>query len=376
MRAYPPVNRRLLSEAASYAAEEILAQFPQLQEWINGDRKPTVNQLAVFSKAVHIPFGFFFLDELPKIINTIPLFRSGSAKPRFDYSYELSETIQTIHRRQEWLVEFHRSEHHEKLPFVGSFSTKNDHLTIANDIRKVLKLDMGWSRGLQNKDAAFKYVINQAEDSGMYVAVSGVVGNSSKNLNAEEFKGFILANDWAPYIFINGKDYPGPKLFTLMHEIAHVWVDRSAAFDIERLQPANTDLEILCDAVAAELLVPQSLLTRHWNAVSKDPRHLDQLERIFKVSKVVIARRLMDLGFYSKSRFYEFYQIYKAYWESKAQSSEGGSFYANQSYRVGRKFFNTVDKATQSGKLLYTDAYQLTNLYGNTFHQFKNYLDN
>ncbi|MBN8786213.1 MAG: ImmA/IrrE family metallo-endopeptidase [Terrimonas sp.] len=378
MRVYPEINSNLLGDAAASAGGDLWIKFPQLQEWIDGKKKPTVNQLADFAKTVHIPFGFFFLEKLPEIKNTVPLFRTNSKVAHFDYSYELRETINTIQKRQDWLVDYLRSEQQDKLPFVGKFNTRHNYTEIANDIRKVLDLPINWSQSLPNKDVVLKYLIRKAENVGIYVAINGVVGNSRKNLNPEEFKGFVLSNKWAPYIFINGKDYPAAKIFTFMHEVAHIWLDKSAVLDIEQLQPANTEMEKLCDAVAAELLVAKDILTKEWQRVEKQTNHLDQLGRLFKVSKLVIARRLLDLGFYSKPQFFSFYNKYKAGWDNKKEQNEagGGSFYANQAYRVGIKFFETVSTAAASGKLLYTDAYKLTNLYGSTFSKFKSHLEN
>lgn len=376
MRVYPQINGSLLADAAALAGTELWVKFPQLQQWINGEKKPTVAQLAEFAKSVHIPFGFFFLEKLPERRNTVPLFRTNSKIAHFDYSYELSETINTIQKRQDWLVDYLRNENYEPLGFVGKYSNRHNYLTIAGDIRKTLQLPVNWSQFLADKDAALKYLIKQAEAAGIFVAVNGVLGNSSKNLNPEEFKGFVLSNKWAPYIFINGKDYPAAKIFTFMHELAHIWLDNTAAFDIERLLPANTDVEKLCDAVAAELLVANDVLAAEWKKVEKNKDQLDVLERFFKVSKIVIARRLLDLGFYTKQQFFGFYNAYKAWWSKKNESEDGGgSFYANQPYRVGVRFFDTVTRAAASGKLLYTDAYKLTNLYGSTFTNFKTYLE-
>ncbi len=376
MRVYPNINPALLGDAAASAGEGVWVKFPQLQEWIKGEKKPTVHQLAEFAKAVHVPFGFFFLQELPKKENKLPLFRTGSQQPEFNYSYALSETIDTIQQRQDWLVDYLRSEYEEALPFVGRFSETDNYKAIADDIRQVLQLPLNWSQFLPDKEAALKYVINKAEAAGIFVAVNGVLGNSNKSLNPAEFKGFVLSNKWAPYIFINGKDYPAARIFTFMHELAHIWLDRSAALDIEQLMPASTEVEKLCDAVAAELLVAEQVLLEEWKKVSDRANHLDVLERFFKVSKVVIARRLLDLGIYTKPQFFRFYNEYKIYWDARSnEEGGGGSFYNNQPYRVGVRFFETVSRAAESGKLLYTDAYKLTNLYGSTFYKFKTHLE-
>lgn len=375
MRVYPNINYSLLGDAVESAKGEVWVKFPHLQDWIKGIKKPTVNQLADFAKAVHIPFGFFFLEKLPERKNSVPLFRTNSKLPNYDYSFELSETINTIQRRQDWLTEYLKSEQEDELSFVGRFSVQSDYMQIANNIRAEIKLVANWSQFLIDKEESLKFLIKKVEDAGIYVAINGVLGNSNKNLNPDEFKGFVLSSKWAPYIFINGKDYPAAKLFTFMHELVHIWLDESAALDIERLLPANTDIEKLCDSVAAELLVAKDVLMEQWNKVYKQPKHLDYLERFFKVSKLVIARRLLDLGFYTRPQFFDFYNNYKILWDKKKNGIGGGSFYANQPYRVGVKFFDTVNSAATSGKLLYTDAYKLTNLYGSTFTKFKIHLE-
>jgi Zn-dependent peptidase ImmA (M78 family) len=377
MRVYPPINHQLLDQAAAAAGDDVWTKFPSLRQWIEGSKLPTLNQLAEFARQVHIPFGFFFLDKLPPKQNTVPLFRSNRNTPDFNYSFELSETIRTIQRRQEWLTDYFYTEGYEELQFVGSFGLSETTITVANNIRHVLQLPVSWSQTLINKDAALKYLIEKIENKRIFVAISGVLGNSARNLNPEEFKGFVLTNKWAPYIFINGKDFPGAKLFTLMHELAHIWMGKTAALDIENFQPPNTDEEKFCNEIAAELLVPKDELQVQWRRYSNSQNHLQLLERYFKVSQVVIARRLLDISAYTQAEFFAFYNRYKAEWDARGDNDGGGgSFYNNQNYRVGKAFFNTVSEAVSSGKLLYTDAYKLTNLYGNTFHKYLTTFDN
>lgn len=374
MRVYPNINANLIGEAAASAGETVWAKFPNLQAWIKGEKYPTVNQLADFAKTVRLPFGYFFLNSLPKINNTLPLFRSGKSNPVFDYSADLQESIQTIERRQQWLVEYLKAEQADSLPFVGSFTVGDGTLDIAANIRQVLQLPVNWAPSLPDKDAALRYLIEKVESAGIYVTINGVVGNNGRrNLNPDEFKGFVLSNAFAPYIFINGKDYPAAKIFTLMHELVHIWLGNSAAFDLQGFMPADNLVEKKCDAVAAELLVAENTLRPMWDQYKHQPNPVLALERVFKVSRIVIARRLLDLGIFSKNDFFVFYNEYKKYWEQEAAESEqgGGSFYNNQNYRVGKAFFNTITEGARSGKLLYTDAYKLTGLHGKTFHTYE-----
>ena len=215
-----------------------------------------------------------------------------------------------------------------------------------------MRLPLSWSQSLLNKDAALKYLIEKIEHQRIFVAVNGVLGNGQTNLNPEEFKGFVLTNKWAPYIFINGKDFQAAKIFTLMHELAHIWFGKTAALDIEQFQPANTTEEKLCDKIAAELLVPESELRNQWSRNGNSQNHLQILERYFKVSTIVIARRLLDINAYTQNQFFAFYNRYQANWESQNNNDEGGgNFYLNQNYRVGKSFYHIINEGAKNGKL-------------------------
>lgn len=377
MRVYPDINIAVLAEAAASAGENVWADFPNLQKWIQGEKQPTVTQLASFAKTVHLPFGFFFLQQLPKTEAKIPLFRNNAKTPIFNYSDELRDTINVIEKRQEWLAEYFRNEQFEAKSYIGSVTINDSAKSIAEKIRAILGIRKNWAQFLQDKNTALRFIVDKAESAGIFVVINGVVGNGQRNLNTEEFKGFVLVNEYAPFIFLNGKDFPAAKLFTIMHELAHIWLGKSAAFNLENMLPANDAIEAKCDAVAAELLVAEDLLQSEWVKVKTASNHLYILERLFKVSQIVIARRLLDLGYYTKPQFFAFYKAYKKNWELKNDSKNdesGGSFYNNQNYRVGKAFFNTVNEAAKSGKLLYTDAYKLTDLYGRTFHNYENSL--
>lgn len=365
----PPIKNILLSEAAALQGDSIWMKFPSLKAWIDGEKKPTVKQLAEFAKTVHIPFGYFFLDKLPETKNTLPLFRTSSKEAIINYSWELSEAIRIIERRQMWLIDYFKKEEADPLPFVGAAIGMTNVNEIAEEIRSELELQNNWTQFLTGKDAAMNYLIDKAEAKRIFVAINGIVGNATRQkLNAEEFKGFVLSNKWAPYIFINGSDFPASKLFTFMHELVHIWLDRSAVLDLDHMPP-EIDEEKLCDAVAAELLVPENILRQEWQLVKHNDSHLNILEKRFKVSKIVIARRLFDLGIYTKKRFFDFYNQYKLKWQNKTKT-KGGDFYNNQPFRVGKAFFEIISTETKKGNLLYTDAYKLTNLYGKTYHEF------
>ncbi len=160
-------------------------------------------------------------------------------------------------------------------------------------------------------------------------------------------------------------------MFTLAHELAHVFFGSSASFDLREMQPADDPTEQACNRVAAEFLVPEVELRRVWPQVRKDPEPFQRIARQFKVSVLVAARRALDLSLISRIVFLDFYRDYHTK-ERRAAAirQQKGNFYANQNMRVGQRFASAVVRAAKEGKLLYSEAYQLTGLYGRTFDRY------
>ena len=368
------LNREILKQAAERASSNINIRFPKLADWLSGGYYPSVKQLAEFAKAVHIPFGYFFLDKLPELKTGVPLFRTEEALPSENYSDELRDSIRIIQSRQEWLKEYLLNEGATPLPFVNSLNERDNPFLVAQEIRKTLQLLDDWTGSMPNWEMALKYLFDKIEDAGIYLAINGVVENNThRSLNPDEFRGFVLTDNYAPYIFINGKDFTAAKMFTLAHELAHIWLGKSAAFDLQFMRPSEDTTENFCNQIAAEFLVPQRLLQKKWEQIKYSSDPIDEVARQFKVSQIVAARRLLDTGKLTQIQFFEFYNDYQTRWQaSQKKQKPGGDFYNTQHYRVGKLFFRQVRTAAKEGKLLYTDAYKLTGLYGKTFSHFEN----
>jgi Zn-dependent peptidase ImmA (M78 family) len=214
------------------------------------------------------------------------------------------------------------------------------------------------------------------EDAGIVVIVNGVVGNNNhRKLDPDEFRGFVLVDEFAPLVFINGADGKASQMFTLAHELAHVFFGSSAAFDLREMSPAKDPVELECNRVAAEFLVPQQEVRRIWPSITDDPDRLQSMAKHFKVSALVAARRVLDLRLITKDEFTAFYHEYQNDERRKAaRRSPGGDFYETQDLRVGRRFAGAVVRATREGNLLYSEAYRLTGLYGKTFDGYAAHL--
>jgi len=219
------------------------------------------------------------------------------------------------------------------------------------------------------------------DEAGIFIVKNGIVGNNtSRKLDVDEFRGFVLIDKYAPFIFVNGCDFEGAQMFTIAHELAHIWTGQSAVFNLLNLLPFDDANEEFCNKIAAEFLVPGKEFTAEWEEARRTKDRFKTLSPHFKVSQLVIARRALDLGFIDKTAFFAFYKNYRDEIEEKVKkkkekkkgkNEQEGDFYNNQNVRVGKRFAAAVFQATQEGRLLYRDAFRLTGLYGPVFDRYK-----
>ena len=344
----------------------------RIREWISGQRQPTLRQLESLAKATLTPLGFLFLDNPPEERLPVSHFRTlgdeGLSRP----SPDLLETVQTMQRRQSWMRDFLIDQGQEGLPFVGSARLGEQPALIAQYMRRTLGFDERWAAGQTNWTNALRVLREAMGNIGILVVINGVVGNNPhRKLAPVEFRGFVLVDDYAPLVFVNGADGKAAQMFTLAHELAHVFLGSSAAFDLREMQPADDSTEQACDRVAAEFLVPENALRDIWPSARSKREPFQTIARRFKVSVLVAARRALDLELIQMTDFLDFYRAYQGDERHRAvRGSGGGDFYANQNLRVGRRFASTIVRAAKDGKLLYSEAYRLTGLYGETFDQY------
>lgn len=355
--------------------DELLKKFPNLDEWKTGDKQPTYRQLEIFAKTTMTPFGFLFLDEPPEERLSIPDFRTVGDTPIERPSPNLIETIYTIERRQAWMRDLLIEEGHEQLDFVGSGERIRNFKSLAQRIRQQLDLDADWAEPLGTWEDALRTLRSAIERIGILVFTSSVVGlNNHRKLDPEEFRGFVLCDPYAPVIFVNSADSKSAQMFTLAHELAHVWLGWDGLFNLINMMPSNEESERFCNRVAAEFLIPGYKLAERWDEAKVTSQPFRTIARWFKVSPIVAARRALDLKLITKRKFFRFYEMDQEDWQrqkAKQRKKKGGpDFYRTQDVRLGRRFASAVVRATREGRILYRDAYRLTDLKGETFSRY------
>jgi len=363
-------------ERCGKTEDAMKSKFPKISGWLCGKPYPTLKQLEDFAAATYTPLGFFFLNEPPEDKLPIPDFRTVKAKPQRP-SPNLLDTIQTMQSRREWMREFMIEEGQKPLPFIKSATLKAKPVKVAMEMRKVLSLSGGWANRVRSWSDALRLVRKAIEDTGVMIVINGVVGNNPhRPLDVAEFRGFALVDEYAPLIFINGRDSISAQMFTVIHELSHLWLGYEGVSNFNKMQPVDINIEKFCDQVAAEFLVPSEEFKKALKENQKEKAGdlFQIIARRFKVSPLVAARRALDMQHISKKRFFEFYNNYIKDSERKREirksKTTGGDFWKTQGVRIGELFGIAVVQATLEGRLLYRDAYRLTGLKRKTFDNY------
>lgn len=339
---------------------EIEDRFPQYAAWERGEKQPTLNQLERFAKATHTPIGFLLLEKPPEEEVPIPDFRTMADRYFDRPSPNLLDTIYMCQQRQDWYRDFARSAGFEKLAFVGSLSPGGSVVAAAAGIRETLGFSVRERRKLPTWTDALRRFIELAENLGVLVMVSGIVrSNTRRRLDPREFRGFALADDLAPLVFINGADTKAAQMFTLAHELVHICIGETALTDADASTlPRNQPIEHWCNQVAAELLVPIDAFRKEHRAAFELRDELDRLARIFKVSTLVVLRRMHDVGTLRGEDYWNAYNQEMAHLKTVGKGG-GGNFYFTQAARNSRRFVRALIADTLEGNTLYRDAFRM-----------------
>ena len=355
---------------ARRTVQELAAQFPKLDCWERGEEQPTLKQVERFAKAVHIPVGYLFLPE--PLIESVPIpdFRTAGNAHSGHPTPDLLDTIYICQQRQEWYRDYARSVGEAALVYVGCAHVRGDVVLTAATIRHALGFDVEERRRIPTWSDALRCFIEQADALGILVMCSGFVfNNNRRHLDPQEFRGFAMADDLAPLVFINGADTKAAQMFTLAHELAHIWLGQSAVSDAQALLLPEQEVERWCNRVAAELLVPLAVLRAEYDEAAELGDEVNRLARRFKVSTLVILRRIHDAGGLTREGLGEAYEHELARLRAIPKGS-GGNFYLTQATRVSKRFARALVGSTLEGQTLHRDAFRMLGFSKlQTFHE-------
>ncbi len=349
-------------------------RFPQYETWLSETKSPTLKQVEEFARKTHTPVGYFFLDEPPVEDIPIPDFRTVGDRPvatgppgsqhTVTATADLLETVYTCQARQEWYRDHQLLNGEEPITFVASATLDSPAQEVVADMRQVLNWTADTRRQCTNSESALSRLRENAEEAGVLVMISGIVGsNSHRKLNPVEFRGFALADPYAPVVFVNGADSKAAQLFTLAHELAHIWLGETALSDLDPRSIQHHVQERWCNQAAAEMLVPMEEFRSAFSSGQDIREQLGPLARTFRVSTQVVLVRMREAGALNWEEFMDEMQVERErIAEILEQRGTGGNFYNTKPVQVGKRFARELIASTLEGRTTYSEAFRLLNL--------------
>lgn len=364
----------IISQASSYGFSDTVRGY--LEKWQNGNA-PTFNQIEKVSKSTGIPLGYFFLQTPPVENITLVNYRTIDSEQLSNPSRNLIDTLHDMDLVQEWVREYQMANGNLPCEFVGLFKNETECNSLAENIRNLLNIKIDWYNQTKTVEESFNFLRAAISNLGVIVMMNGVVGNNThRPLDIEEFRAFAVVDEYAPLIFINANDSINGRLFSLVHEFVHICKGENSLYnDIVYVEHTVQPIEILCNAVAAEILVPQNVFISEWNntVINQDNLiyNIDQIAKKFKCGTMVIARRAYDNGFIDYSTYQQICKTainsYNRNRKKKKEEGGGGDYYKTLASRLDRRFLDMVVGSVRSGTMPYTDAFRLTNTSRATF---------
>lgn len=362
------------------AAAKVSVTFDKFKEWEEGTSQPTIRQAQTLAKAYKRPFALFFLPEIPRDFHPLQDFRKSGSKALSTSSIFI---IREIQQKQSWISDINEENNESKLPFVGKFSLKDNPEIVAKDILNTLDI----TPAKYKKENPIKEWIDKAEAKGVFISRTSFI-HSRLKLDSDEIQGFAIADPFAPFVFINSDDWNAPQLFTLVHELAHIWLAETGISNEVEPSIKNKDkfhpVELFCNEVAANALIPKHLITCLPNSTFENSKEVFKAAKNLGVSSFAFLVRalylnLINIPVYQKLKK-EADIDYNVFLEKEAEKkmlqkekdkTGGPNYFLLQLNRNSRLFTQTVLDAFRGGFIEPTQASNLLNVQINKFQKLE-----
>ena len=363
------------------AASKVSVAEEKLNEWEGGLSQPTIRQAEILAKAYRRPFALFFLPDVPKDFQPLQDFRRKDSKPLGTGSIFI---IREIQNKQAWISDVYQEEKENPLPFVGKFNVQSNPVEVASDILNTLQIDPY----KYTKDNPIKEWIDKAEAKGIFISRTSFIHPKLK-LDSDELQGFSIADKFAPFVFVNSDDWNAPQLFTLVHELVHIWIAASGISNEIGPEIKHKDkfhpIELFCNEVAANALMPFGIMTSLRGSIFESANSLFKQSRSLGVSSFAFLVRALNLKLISFDRYRklkseadaEFTAFLKREDEKSAKQKQkkgGPDYYLLLANKNSHLFTHVVMNAFRGGAIEPTQASSLLNTQVNNFAKLEAFL--
>lgn len=330
----------------------------------------TYAQVKKFSQLTGIRVADLFLDSPPPP-RRLPIADFRTVQYAEEINDDFFDVYDDIIFKQSWYHDERKNNGYSELDFVGRFNKTRNVSELASDIRETLRYSLSELESLKKPDDLFSLLSKKSEDIGILVFKNGVVGNNTRRpISVNQFRGFAICDRYAPVIFVNGCDAPAAWVFTLAHELAHIWIGETGISD--GAAATQIDVEKFCNSVAGEFLLPSQHFISTWLSLKSENAFIkiSEVKKAFKVSEFVVARKAYDLKFIDIDVYEEVYKRLRFIAKQNREASSGGDFYRTLAIRNSKRFTNEVTNLAISGKITLGQAGRLLNTNPNNVVKF------
>ena len=339
----------------------------KLQALEDGSRDPAQGTLQKAASLYRRPLVAFYLAEPPAKGDRGEDFRTAKSVSARENA-TLDALLRDVKARQQMVRDvLEDTEEAELRPFVGAVGISSGSKRVAGAIREVLGVSVDQQRRSRDNGVLFTLLRSAAERAGVYVLLLGDIGSHHSDIGEEVFRGFALADEVAPFVVINDNDAGAARSFTLLHELAHIWIGASGVSGPLRDVPKNV-IERFCNDVASEFLIPSDAIPDHSSLLRASIRDvagvIQGLASAWKVSEPAVAYRFAQKGWISEAVTSSLFAMYAERWrqqrqrerENRQPDEQGPTFYIVRRHRLGARLLGLVRRALQEEVLTHTRA--------------------
>lgn len=336
----------------------------RLQAMEAGKEVPSRSVLLRMAQKYHRSLLVFYLTEPPRTGDRGQDFRRAPGLKPPEYDPTLDALIRDIRGRHGIVKDLVEQIETGRVDYVASAKMDRPPAELARRIIERLGFSLREFRQKPTVQAAFYYLRERVEASGVYVLLLGNLGSYQTNIPSGVFRGYAIADPVAPFIVINDQDAPAAWAFTMLHELTHLWLGATGLSGAA----VTAQLEVYCNNVAGEILLPAAdldelRLLRHVS-LQQTIEAVAQYARTRNVSRSMVAYRLLLLKVITQVRWQELDNHYRDEWlaaqaSGKDKSDGGPSYYVLKRHRLGHALLDLVKNSLAEGFLTYTKAGQV-----------------
>jgi Zn-dependent peptidase ImmA (M78 family)/transcriptional regulator with XRE-family HTH domain len=323
-------------ERSGFSLSEASERFKKIAAWETGEAGPSYAQLEQMSDLFKTPLAVFFFPEPPTLPSIEQSFRTLSP----DALAEIPRSVRMLLRKAQ-AMQLNVAELHDgkrsAVKNVQQFfhvkqATKID--AIATEVREFLGVDLDEQFSWKGVETALQKWREAFERVGIYVF--------KEAFKAEDYFGFCLYDEEFPIIFVNNTSTKTRQIFTLFHELGHLifntsGIDYRNDMFVDNLGSKEKRIEIICNQLAAKVLVPDSKLDEFLKRSEPNRQTAEVLANTFNVSREMIYRKMLDRGLVSRVEYFAATVIWN---NQQVKGVGGGSFYNTQWVYLGRNYID------------------------------------